>query len=95
MVTALSHAHYSGVTNGDVVSLPLFDCKRADFDLRTEATELLAQIGVQSEWLIFSEDLPEAVLSSAGHLEVTLVDHNTTSNGLLADTVVQGKSMNE
>ena len=91
MVSALCHAHYLQVTSGDdVVSLPLFMCKRAELDLRPEATDVFAQVGVQSDWLIFSDDLTQDEMTSSDELKITLVDHNTP-DGLPGNKIVEGE----
>ena len=91
MVSALCHAHYLQVTSGDnVVSLPLFMCRRAELDLRPEAVDVLGQVGVQSDWLIFSDDLTRDQMTSSDVLRITLVDHNTP-DGLPGNKIVEGE----
>ena len=88
---ALSYAHYWAVTGGnDWISLPLLSCRRDEFVLRTEAIEVFSQVGVQSDCLIFADDLPLDKLKFTECLEVTLVDHNHSSSRLPSNSVVQG-----
>ncbi len=90
MVCALAYAHYSAVARGDDwINIPLFACTKDEFDLRPEAVSVLSEAGIQSEWLVFSDDLPEKKMTSVEQLEVTLVDHNAPTL-LLAGSVVRG-----
>lgn len=79
IASALAHAHY--ITSkrgreGGTVSLPLLQCKREELPLRTEALWLFKELNIDSNKLVFSDDLSEDKLAHLGHLSVTLVDHN-------------------
>ncbi len=80
MVSALAHAHFlSRRQGGGGISLPLFQCQRNEFNLRSEAVWLFKELKVDPLKLVFMDDLPPERLSSVGQLSLTLVDHHLPS----------------
>lgn len=81
LACALSHAHHLA-QKGDVVSLPLLQCARADFALRKDAVWLFQRLNLDPSKLLYNEDV-EGALGRAGSVKVTLVDH-THLTGVLS-----------
>ena len=91
MACALSHAHYLhsqlSSAEGGVVSLPLFQCTRADFALRPAAAWIFEErLSLDTTKMVFLDDLSVKKLASVGKLSLTLVDHNSPT-GLLKEFV--------
>ncbi|MCP3877139.1 MAG: hypothetical protein GY701_01910 [Sulfitobacter sp.] len=59
--------------------LPVVNCPRVDFTLRTEAVYLFATLGVDVDALLFIDEVDLEALHRAGRLRFTLVDHNILS----------------
>ncbi len=59
--------------------VPVVNCPRADFALRTEAVYLFATLGVDVDALLFIDEIDLDALHQAGRLRLTLVDHNILS----------------
>lgn len=81
IVSAISHAHFLSEQNRSVVSLPLLQCPREDFALRTDATWLFGQLNLDPSQLLFSEEVIH-VLQQLQKVYVTLVDHATLAKPL-------------
>jgi inorganic pyrophosphatase/exopolyphosphatase len=59
---------------------PWIQCSRADLRLRAEVRKLLARVGVNSEELVFLEELDLA--GKRGQVKLNLVDHNVLPSSL-------------
>jgi exopolyphosphatase len=59
--------------------VPVVNCPRGDFVLRTEAVYLFAALGLDLEALLFIDEIDLERLHRAGRLRLTLVDHNILS----------------
>ena len=59
--------------------IPVVNCPRSDFALRTEAVYLFAALGVDVDALLFIDEIDLEALHRAGRLRLTLVDHNILS----------------
>lgn len=81
IVSAISHAHFLSEQDRSVVSLPLLQCPREDFALRTDATWLFGQLNFDPSQLLFSEEVLH-VLQQLKKVYVTLVDHATLAKPL-------------
>ncbi|MBB6482180.1 DHH family phosphoesterase [Spirochaeta isovalerica] len=79
MATAVLYAYYLKSLDGAVNSVPLINIPRADFKLRTEAVYLFDAAGIDSDELIFAEDLDLKRLNDKDLLSLILVDHNKLS----------------
>lgn len=82
IVCAISLAHYMAQQNKTIPSLPLLQCSRADFALRTDAVWLFSQLQLETAHLIFAEDA-RSTLQTVRKVSVTLVDHATPTGPLL------------
>ena len=95
MVSALVYAAHRSAAGEDAkgpqVMVPLINCARADFPLRTEAVELFKSLGLGPERLLFAEEADLRRLAAEDRLEVTLLDHNRLSEAtaFLKGTVVR------
>jgi exopolyphosphatase len=71
----LAMAHlYSVVNPPSVMPLPLLNCQREDFPLRTDIVSLLEELMISPDDLLF---FPEVDLKNLPDPSITLVDHNT------------------
>lgn len=66
---------------GTPLAVPVINCPRGDFVLRTEAMYLFSRLGLESESLVFIDDIDLDRPYRAGRLRLTLVDHNILSAG--------------
>ncbi len=57
-------------------AVPVVNCARGDFVLRTEAVYLFASQGLDVEALVFIDEIDFEALYRTGRLRLTLVDHN-------------------
>ena len=73
MTCALCHAHFLA-RDGGVVSLPVLQCSRDDFAMRTDATWLFQELDLDPSQLLFIDEVCGA-LGRVGRVQVTLVDH--------------------
>jgi inorganic pyrophosphatase/exopolyphosphatase len=64
---------------GEVLVVPVINCPRRDFALRTEAVYLFAALGVDVDALLFIDEIDLESLHQAGRLRLTLVDHDIFS----------------
>ena len=83
MACALAHAHYLA-RQGGVVSVPLFQCPRAELPLRPEVEWLFQELSIDAADLVFSGELQRERLEEVGQLSITLVDHHVPT-GLAAE----------
>ncbi len=65
--------------SGEPPVVPVINCPRGDFALRTEAVYLFATLGVDVGALLFIDEIDLEALHGAGRLRLTLVDHNILS----------------
>ena len=72
IVCAISHAHWLAQRHS--VAVPVLQCRREDFALRTDAVWLFDQLQLDHGHLLFSDDIIE-ILRSVGKVSLTLVDH--------------------
>ena len=79
----------SGGAPGGPSVVPVVNCPRGDFPLRTEAVYLFKALGIDVDALLFNDEIELEALHRAGRLTLTLVDHNTLSadQEKYADTV--------
>lgn len=88
VVSAISHAHFLSEQDRSVVSLPLLQCPREDFALRTDTAWLFGQLNLDPSQLLFSEEVIH-VLQQLKKVYVTLVDHATLAKPLCELTNVE------
>ncbi len=62
--------------SGTPPDVPVVNCPRGDFPLRTEAVYLFNALGVDVDSLVFIDEIDLEALHQAGRLRLTLVDHN-------------------
>ena len=67
-------AHYIRCTHAGTLSLPVLQCSRVELPLRTDAYWLLKEVELDTDALLFAEDVPVDRLLEAGSLSVSLVD---------------------
>ena len=81
MVSAVIYGQLSSARGapGDPLVVPVVNCPRGDFVLRTEAVYLFAAQGLDVDALIFIDEIDLDGLYRAGRLRLTLVDHNILS----------------
>ena len=94
MGSAVIYAYYKAMSapaDDTRVYIPMINIPRDDFKLRTEAAFLFSHAGIETDWLLFAEDIDLGVLNQAGKLELVLVDHNklASNQGHLEQTVVE------
>lgn len=81
MASTLVYAHYLAQGNphldGNPISIPLLQCRRADLSpLKQDVQLLFDMLGIDSSRLCFLDDIAPAALSVADKLSLVLVDHN-------------------
>jgi len=83
MVSALLHALLASTRPGAAAPplVPVINCPRADFKLRTEAVFLFDRVGLAIDALLFIDEIDLDSAHQAGALHLTLVDHNTLCAG--------------
>lgn len=59
-----------------MLALPLMNIRQSDMLLRSDNLHLLRQTGLSADLLLFRDQLDLRALHQAGHLRLTLVDHN-------------------
>ena len=64
------------VAPGTPPAVPVVNCPRGDFALRTEAVYLFAAQGLDVEALVFVDEIDLDALHGSGRLRLCLVDHN-------------------
>jgi len=81
MVSALLYGLLASaaVAPGAPPIVPVVNCPRGDFPLRTEAAYLFAAVGVDVNALLFVDEIDLEALHRAGRLRLILVDHNILS----------------
>lgn len=75
---------YAYNSMGDKSVIPLINCKKADYKLRTESYGLLKRYNIDQEDLIFIDDISADILTKPKNLEVIVVDHNKLPDNLRA-----------
>ena len=61
---------------GEPLPVPVINCSREDFGLRTEAVYLFSALGIDLDALLFRDEIDLERLQRTGRLRLTLVDHN-------------------
>ena len=93
MASSVVYAYYLQSQNKDDKSiyLPLINIPKKDFKLRTEAVYLFSEAGIDSENLIFNDEINIDEIAKSGKLSLILVDHNRISAGLssYSDKVIE------
>ncbi|XP_074538694.1 exopolyphosphatase PRUNE1 [Halichoeres trimaculatus] len=92
MVCALAYAYFlSKTTQSPMLALPLMNVRQSDFVLRSDSLFLLRQLSLSPEQLLFRDQIDLRALHRAGHLRLTLVDHNVlpSSDSDLEGAVVE------
>jgi len=69
---------------GDEFIIPLINCKKEDYKLRTESYGLLKRYDVDENDLIFIDDIDASLIQDPKQLEVVVVDHNKLPDNLRA-----------
>ncbi len=83
MVSAILYGQLTSARkpSGTPPAVPVINCPRGDFPLRTEAVYLFATLGIDVDALVFIDEIDLEALHRAGRLRLTLVDHNILSAG--------------
>ena len=78
MASSVVYAYYlqSQNSDGKSIYLPLINIPKEDFKLRTEAVYLFTEAGIDTDNLIFSDEINIEEIAKSGKLEIILVDHN-------------------
>ena len=81
MVSAILYGHLASADrpSGTPPAVPVVNCPRGDFPLRTEAVYLFNALGVDMDAVAFVDEIDLEALHRAGQLRLTLVDHNILS----------------
>ena len=81
MVSAILYGQLASASGapGAPLVVPVINCPRGDFALRTEAVYLFAALDVDVDALLFIDEINLEPLYRSGRLSLTLVDHNTLS----------------
>jgi len=81
MVSAILYGQLASACRapGSPPVVPVVNCPRGDFALRTEAAYLFAELGLDVDALVFIDEIDLERLHRAGRLRLTLVDHNVLS----------------
>ncbi len=79
MVSSIIYSYLQGTTTDDGTFVPVINIPRADFKLRTEASYLLKDTGIDETNLIFIDEIDLGALYEKGSLKLTLIDHNVLS----------------
>ena len=78
MVSAILYGQLASACRAPDAPLvvPVINCPRRDFVLRTEAVYLFGALGVDVDALLFVDEIDLEALYRTGRLHLTLVDHN-------------------
>jgi exopolyphosphatase len=91
MVSAILYGQLASACRAPSASLvvPVINCPRGDFALRTEAVYLFAVLGIDLDALLFIDEINLKLLHRAGRLRLSLVDHNIlcTDQAMYVDAV--------
>ncbi|KAK9717635.1 Exopolyphosphatase [Basidiobolus ranarum] len=82
MVSSLLHGYLNQrvePADSQVFWLPVINIPRDEFVLRTECTYVFNKCGIQTEELIFIDEIDLKGLANSGTLELVIVDHNKLS----------------
>ena len=81
MASSVVYAYYLQSLNSDDKSIyiPLINIPKEDFKLRTEAVYLFTDAGIETENLIFTDEINMEEISKSVKLSIILVDHNRIS----------------
>ncbi|MDJ0947398.1 MAG: DHH family phosphoesterase [Alphaproteobacteria bacterium] len=81
MVSAVLYGQLASARRapGAPPAVPVVNCPRSDFVLRTEAVYLFAALGLDVDALLFLDEVDLDRLHGARRLQLTLVDHNVLS----------------
>ncbi len=81
MASSIVYANFLEKTskNDDELFIPLINIPAADFKLRTEAVYLFAEAGIETNNLLFSDEINIEEIFKSGRLKITLIDHNKLS----------------
>ena len=71
---------YNKLGKSNVV--PLINCNRGDYKLRTESYGLLKRYDVDESDLIFIDDIDSSLIDNPADIKVTVVDHNKLPDNL-------------
>ncbi len=69
---------------GEQSIIPLINCKREDYKLRTESCGLLKRYDIDENNLIFIDDIDDLMVQNPNQLEIIIVDHNKLPDNLRA-----------
>ncbi|MDX9800759.1 MAG: DHH family phosphoesterase [Spirochaetia bacterium] len=81
MASSIVYANFLEKTsnNDNELFIPLINIPAADFKLRTEAVYLFTEAGIETNNLLFSDEINIAEIFKSGRLKITLIDHNKLS----------------
>jgi exopolyphosphatase len=84
MASSVVYAYLLETLNKDdnTIYLPLINIPRDDFKLRTEAVYLFSEAGIQTDNLIFTDEINIEEIAKSGKLKMILVDHNKLTGKL-------------
>lgn len=74
IVCAISYAHFLAQQHSVSVSLPVLQCRRNDFALRTDAVWLFDYLDLNPSHLLFSDEITDCLIT-VNKVAMTLVDH--------------------
>ena len=75
---------YAYFKMGDESIIPLINCKKEDYKLRTESYGLLKRYDIDENDLIFIDSIDNSLINNPANLEVVIVDHNKLPDNLRA-----------
>ena len=67
---------------GDEYIIPLINCKKEDYKLRTESYGLLKRYDIDENDLIFIDDIDASLINDPKDLKIIIVDHNKLPDNL-------------
>ncbi len=81
MASSVAYAYLLETMNNDddIIYIPLMNIPREDFKLRTEAVYLFGEAGIQTDNLLFTDEINIEEIGKSGKLKFILVDHNRIS----------------
>ena len=93
MASSVVYAYFLQSQNKDdnSIYLPLINIPKEDFKLRTEAVYLFSEAEIETENLIFADEINIDEIARSGKLSIILVDHNRISSGFssYSDRVIE------
>ena len=75
---------YAYFKMGDELIIPLINCNKEDYKLRTESYGLLKRYDIDENDLIFIDSIDDSLINNPNNIEVIIVDHNKLPDNLRA-----------